>query len=496
MNMRLATLAAVLFAASEAAAADAKRTTVGVVPFVTASSNEYRWIGAGIAHGLTTQFLEIKEINTLTARQLAAAVRNDNLKTEDLNDEKVVDHLAVQTGADYCVIGSYTAEWPSVTVIARIYDVKNKKMQQNIVATGNLEDFFRIESDVAKGIFAALALKGDASAAPLGTKSLYAFHEAMLGYDLLNYQSMSPRSALVLPPGAIKGARLHFEKAVQLDGKYPDAYAGLGMAQAFAADYDNARKTFAQALQLAPGGFQAQAVLGKYYTDLHSGRTDEALHGLDAGQKARPGFLHALGYLGETYNHMGRHREALSIFKRYHDICPGQPWVLVQLGYTKSKLKHFDDAITDTKQAVTMLPDSVSFQTELASRYIDADKLPDAETQLKQTIAKNPNNGKVYLRLGYVYLLEQKPDAAIPILQQALQVAQLAEEGRTRSYAHFDLARAFAMKKDTKGALGQLDDAVKSGFRDLEELESTPDLDALRGEQKYKDIVAAARKPS
>lgn len=485
-------------AASEpkAPAPSEARRTIAVVPFVSSANAEYRWVGAGVAHALVSQLLEVKELNTLTVRQLNAAVRNDNLNPDELNDDKNIDHLAVQTGADYCVIGSYTAEWPEVTIIARLYNASTKKTEKSYFASGTLEDFFALEQQIAKGIGETLSVKIDTSTAAIGTKNLYAFHQAMMGYDLLNWQSMSPRAQLTLPSGSVKKARLHFEKATKLDAKYADAFAGLGMSQAFGGEPDNARKSFAQAQQLAPGGFAPQAVLGKYYTDLHSGRTDDALKALDAGQKLRPGFLHAVGYLGETYNHMGRYREALATFERYHKLSPKQPWVMVQIGYTKAKLKRFDDAIADTKTAVAMLPDSVSFQTELASRYIDADKLSDAEQVLQKSLDKYPKNAKVYLRLGYVYLLQQKTDQAIPVLQRALQEAQLAEEGRTRSYAHFDLARAFAIKKNNKDALGHLDEAVKNGYRDLDSLENDPDLSEVRKDPHYQDIMALAKKPS
>lgn len=472
-----------------------KRTTVAVAPMVTSSSQEYRWMGLGLAHALVSQLLELKDVNTLTVRQLNSAIRHDNLKADELNDDKVIQHLSTQTGADYFVGGNITAEWPTLSIIARVYSVKDKKMVKTLFISTNIEDFFTAEQNLAKEVFAVLGLKAEPAMAAIGTKNLYAYHQAMLGYDLLNWQSMSPRSTITLPPGSLKKAKVHFDKAVTLDPKYSDAHAGLGMAQSFMLDHEAARKSFAQALQLAPNGFQAQAVLGKYYSDLRTGRTDEALRGLEAGQKARPGFVHATGYLAETYNHMGRHREALSVFERYRRADPSQPWVMVQIGYTKAKLKRFDEAIKDTQAGVAMLPDSVSFRVELASRYIDADKLVEAEELLKKTLETNPKNAKLYLRLGYVYLLQKKIDAAIPIFERSLAEAELAEEGRTRAVAHFDLARCFALKKDNAKALSHLDDAVKGGYRDLEDLENEPDLDELRKDAKFAPILALAKKP-
>ncbi len=476
---------------------DTARLTVAVAPFVTTSDQEYRWIGLGLAQALITQLLENKDINTNTVRQLASAVRKDNLKPEDLNEEKTAKHLGTQLGADAIVIGSFTAEWPEVTVVARVFRVKENKAEKSIFLSGTMEDFFNLEKELAKNLFQQLGVKGEPNMTVLGTKNLYAYHQAQLGYELVNWQSMSPRSDVTLPVGSIKKAKVHFEKAARLDPRYADAHAGIGQTQTFLGEYDEARKVFAEAMTLAPGGFNAQVVLGKYYADLRSGRTDDALKGLENAYKARSGFVHALGTLGDTYNHMGRHREALSTFTRYNKADPTQPWVIMQLGYTKSKLKRFEEAIADTQKAVEMLPESMSFKVELASRYIDADKLKDAEEVLRKALEKMPKHATMNVRLGYIYLLEGKIDQAIPVLEKALSESQGASDhSRTRQLALYDLARCMAIKKDKNKGLKYLEEAVKAGFKDLDDLEEEEDLEELRKDPKFKQILDMARKPT
>lgn len=488
-------------AAPPPAAAPAKpeerRLTVVVTPFVSSSDQEYRWLGLGLAQALVTQLLEVKELNTLTLRQVASAVRKDNLRPEDLNEESVAQHLGVQLGADAFVMGSYTAEWPEVTIVARVYRVKDKKVEKTFFLNRPIEEFMTLEKELAKQVFAQLGVKGEPQTTVLGTKNLYAMHQATIGYELLNYQSMSPRSDVTLPIGSIKKAKVHFEKALRLDPNYSDAHAGLGQALTFLGDYDNARKSYAQAQQLAPGGFNAQAVLGKYYADLRSGRSDDALKGLDAAAKARTGFVHALGTLGDMYNHLGRHREALAMFTRYNKLNPEQPWVTMQLGYTKAKLKRYDEAIKDTQTAVDMLPDSNSFKVELASRYIDADKLPQAEEVLRKALEKAPKHPTMNVRLGYIYLLQKRLDDAIPVLERALQESQNASDHqRTRQLALYDLSRAMALKKNGPKALAYLEEAVKAGFKDLDEIENEDDLEDVRKDPKYQQIVDMVRKPN
>jgi len=490
-----ATFAAAHTAPSVDKSAEAARLTIAVAPFVTSSDQEYRWIGLGLAQGLVNQLLEVKEINTVTVRQLASAVRKDNLKADDLNDEKTADHLGVQLGADSLIIGSFTAEWPEITVVARIYRIKDKKVEKSFFFNGNIEDFFTLEKDLAKSVFQQLNIKSEPNMAALGTKNLYAYHQAAIGFELVNWQSMSPRADITLPIGSIKKAKVHFEKALRLDPAYADAHAGIAQTLTFLGEYDNALKEYAIAQQ--NGAFNQQAVLGKAYADLRSGRTDDAIKGLDGSNKARPGFVHALGTLGDAYNHMGRHREALATFTRYNKVDPTQPWVLMQLGYTKSKLKRYDEAIADTKKAVEMLPDSISFKVELASRYIDAEKFADAEEVLRKALEKSPKHPTMNVRLGYIYLLQRKIDQAVPVLERALTESQIASDhSRTRQLALYDLARCMAVKKDKQRALGYLEDAVKAGFKDLDDLEEEEDFEDVRKDPKFKQILDLAKKPS
>lgn len=480
-----------------AAQPEAKRVTVAVAPFVTSSDQEYRWLGLAFAQALITQLLEVKDTNTLTVRQLASALRKDNLRTEDLNEEATAQHLGVQLGADAVVMGSFTAEWPEVTVVARIYRLADKKVEKTFFLNRPIEEFMLLQKDLAKQVFTQLGIKAEPSPTVLGTKNLYALHQATIGYELLNFQSMSPRSDITLPIGSIKKAKVHFEKALRLDPNYADAHAGLGQALTFLGEYDGARKAYASAQQFAVAGFNAQSVLGKYYADLKSGRTDDAIKGLNEAQKARPGFVHALGTLGDMFNHMGRHREALIIFTKYNKLNPTQPWVTMQLGYTKAKLKRFDEAIKDTQAAVDMLPESNSFKVELASRLIDADKLPEAEAVLTKALEKAPKHPTMNVRLGYIYLVKGELDKAIPVLERALQESQYASDHqRTRQLALYDLSRAMALKKNTQKSLAYLEEAVKAGFKDIDEIEQEDDLTDVRKDPKFQQIIDMVRKPN
>jgi hypothetical protein len=94
-------------------------------------------------------------------------------------------------------------------------------------------------------------------------------------------------------------------------------------------------------------------------------------------------------------------------------------------------------------------------------------------------------------------LLQNKLDAAIPVLERALQESQNASDhSRTRQLALYDLSRAMALKKNNARSLAYLEEAVKAGFKDLDEIEAEDDLTDVRKDPKFQQIVDLVRKPT
>jgi len=218
---------------------------------------------------------------------------------------------------------------------------------------------------------------------------------------------------------------------------------------------------------------------------MREGRYDDAAAILKSAISRHPGFLHARGYLGELYNHLGRRREARKAFQDYATVASKQPWVLAQLGYTKSKLGDHIGAIADTLAAVKLLPNSPSLLIELASRYIDARKLTGAQDALEHARQLFPSEARIYVRLGYVYLLQGRDDLVVPTSEKGLSLAQFQDRKRDRAYAHLNIAHAL-------GRQGKLDDAFKhllkakqEGIRSFAELDHDPRLRPLREDPRF-----------
>src|SRR5687768_10919544 len=131
--------ALVLTIAVTTATAAQARTTAGVVPLTTASTDEYQWIGPALAGALNMRMALQPELNALTGRQINAAMRQDNIEPPALKDAASAVRLGRLLGADVIFIGSYEARWPDVSVNFTAVDVKSGKLRSTHSVIGDLD---------------------------------------------------------------------------------------------------------------------------------------------------------------------------------------------------------------------------------------------------------------------------------------------------------------------------------------------------------------------
>lgn len=468
----------------------ATRTSVAVAPFATASADEYHWIGTAMAIALAMRIHQQHELNGLAVRQVKAAMRHDNLDKSAVATTAGATKLGRLLGADLILVGSYEARWPDIEFALQVVAPKEKKLRRTHTVRGALDRLVDVEASVAAILASELgANKPAVTPAAHGTTSLKAWQHTTQAHELLAWQSLGPRAAdpsapLSLPANALGTAKDHLEQAIELDAKYGEAWATLGVTQALLGQTAKAWKSFGKATSLG-FGHHPTAVLGSSFVRMRQGRWDEAADILKSAIAKHPGFLHARGYLGELYNHIRRHKEALAVFEAYAQTAPEQPWVLAQRGYTKSKLGNHAGAIADTIDAVDLLPESPSLLLQLASRYIDAGKYIGAEDALRHALKLFPDEARVYVRLGYVYLLQGRDELAIPISEKALLLAKMDTQRRDRAYAHLNLARALGHQGELDQAFVHLAKAKNNGLSSLSEVDKDARLAKLRADPRY-----------
>jgi arylsulfatase A-like enzyme/Tfp pilus assembly protein PilF len=232
--------------------------------------------------------------------------------------------------------------------------------------------------------------------------------------------------------------------------------------------------------KLDPEKLQKLQALGYVGSDTSSAQQDEKkLTGLDPKTQIEvANLLHDAMFDVED----ARYEQAIPMLERVLQAQPDMPVANMQYGMAQGRLRHFDKAVAPLRKAVTLQPDNgmghyelglALFETgdwkgaapefeaavERAPRWADAhfslaavyariDRVPEAMTELDNTIGLSPDHYRANLLRGRLLSLQGNPLAALTNLEKAVQVQPDSRE------AHLFLADAYEQ-------LGRSADAVR-----------------------------------
>jgi len=131
--------------------------------------------------------------------------------------------------------------------------------------------------------------------------------------------------------------------------------------------------------------------------------------------------------------------------------------------------------------------DSVSFEQSAAGQDLGGAKW---EIRFYEDILKrNPDYVEVLMLLGNLYTGRK-------MYEQGLQVDQrLATLKKDDPIVHYNLACSHSLLKQVDDALRALSRAVELGYRDVEHMENDSDLDNVRSDPRYAELVHKMRPP-
>jgi tetratricopeptide (TPR) repeat protein len=269
---------------------------------------------------------------------------------------------------------------------------------------------------------------------------------------------------MTLPQDALSAAEADCAAAIKADPKLGLARAGLAVTYAVRGKFAEARREAEAARKdrFVPLAVLAEAFAARKMKDAAGARAI-----LQDAVDERPGFLHALGYLAEDRMEAGDDEQALVLFERYLSRSPGHPWAMGKKARELSKLGRKEEGIKLSEKALALDPQDPELLIETASRYLDAGQDAKAEPLLKKAASAEPPRPLANLRLGFLYLHEQKLKEARAALEACIAQARREDEARTRGVAHADLALVGGKENKYDEALAELGKARAEGNNHL-----------------------------
>ena len=203
----------------------------------------------------------------------------------------------------------------------------------------------------------------------------------------------------------------YFEKAVESDSSYADAWAQTGFCNEKLGKHAEALEASKKAVNLRPSAESYFNIgLANYYLKQYR----DAAEAYRAAIKLDP-YNSADAYyaLGLVYRDWGKADEEIQAYKQAIRLRPDYTVAYERLGSRYLKSKKFNEAVEVFRQLSALKPGDAVAPNNMGEAYLELNRLNDAMEAFRQSIRLKPDYGKAYYNLGKCLLAMGNRDAAL-----------------------------------------------------------------------------------
>jgi TolB-like protein/Tfp pilus assembly protein PilF len=282
----------------------------------------------------------------------------------------------------------------------------------------------------------------------------------------------------------------HFNRAIELDPRYPPAFTGLADSYSLLGTYEvlPPREAYSRAKAAAVKALEMDARNAEAHTSLAWVRFRYDWDWVGAEQSFRraielnPNYATAHHWYARFLAAMGRFAEAEASARRAHELDPLSPIINTVLGEVFLFSRRYDEAI---RQLETTLELDSSFAygvNKLAHAYALKGMYPQAIATSRKASSLPGARPWFLAELGYVYALAGRERDAWRILKE------LEELSKRRYVSAYTVAHVYIGLGDRQHALDWLERAYEERSSLLTEF-TDPLFDGLREDPQFKDLI-------
>jgi adenylate cyclase len=342
------------------------KPSIAVLPFANMSSEvEQQYFADGLTEDLTTRLSSVSGLFVI-ARSSVQGYAAKTTKPQEVGRD---------LGVRYVLDGSVRKSGDRLRINANLVEAENAHQVWAEQYDRELTDIFALQDEVIGHIVSALAIKLTAveekQIARVPTENLEAY-DYYLRAETEGYYRQDSFTYI--------RALNFYSKAIELDPKFADAYAGYARVavevwrnnsdQALPAPvarkraYDAAGK----ALELDPTNARAHTVLA--FLQLSDGRHEEAIASGKRAVELNPNDAEAHANLGMVLSFAGRPQEAIATIGNAMRLNPVPPAGLRLLaGMVFFNAQEYDRAIAELEPVVKAWPDAETPREYLSAAY-------------------------------------------------------------------------------------------------------------------------------
>ncbi len=386
--------------AGDGAATIAVVDSIAVLPFdnLGADPND-DYIGDGLAEELLSVLGRIPEFK-VASRTSTAYYKNKNIDNASIAATLNVANL---------LSGSIRRAGDKVRVTAVLDNSETGQLLWTNTYDRSVEDILEIQSEIAKSVATAivpvLSPESETLIDKRSTSSSEAYDFYLRGRDYLR----QPTEASTLA-----SATELFRRAVDLDPRFAEAYAGMCDANlrnyefTLSPEYfEEAERACHRALTLDGKLWEVRVALGNLYHV--NDQNDRAVMELEAAVEQQPNAVNAYLVLAGVYAAQGLLDQAERTFEKAEEVERGYWGVHRLFGHFYYDQSRFAEAIERYKRVAELVPDNSVGYDNLGNTYLQLGEFELAEEALNA--APSPSRF-TYTNRGLVYYMQGKFEQA------------------------------------------------------------------------------------
>jgi TolB-like protein/Flp pilus assembly protein TadD len=290
---------------------------------------------------------------------------------------------------------------------------------------------------------------------------------------------------------SVRKALAYFHQAIDEDPTYAQGYAGLADCYNILGYYNalppieaypKGKAAALKALELDSSLAEPHATLGVVKRDFEwdwSGAEEEFQRAIELN----PGCVEAYHWRGTLLSMLGRHAEALREKTRALAIDPLSVVIRTDLARMFYFSRDYDQALEQYRAALDMDPNFGSAHLGLAHVYEQKGLFEQAISELKTGMRLSRDSAFARAKLGYGYALADRRDEAHAMLKQ------LNELSNQKYVSPYDIAMVHVGLRETDEAFAWLQKAFEQRSLWLGYLNVEPQLDPLRSDQRFQELL-------
>lgn len=449
--------------------------SIAVLPLANLSGDSSQdYFADGMTDALITELSQIRKLRVISRTSVMQYKRT----------QKTMDQIAQELNVDAIVEGSVVRAGDRVRISAKLFQTNI----EGALWAGNFErnftDVLALQSDVATAVARGIQVELSGAEQIQLARSRSVVPEAYEAYLKGKYE-LEKRT-----PESITEAQKYFQTAVEKDGTFAAAYAGLADTYLTISSYQlGPGETYIpKARTAAEKALQLDERLAQAHTSLASIRMCGLEGGEEEGEFQRaialdPSYAQGIHWYALYLAARGRKEESIQEIKLAREIDPKSLIINANIGWVYYLAGDYDRAEEAERNTLQMDPSFVAAHSYLGQIYVAKNRHEDSVHEFQTALSLAPGDVAGQADLAHAYAISGRKSEAEEILREMQSV-----QG-SKYVSGYDFATVYAGFKDVNKTLEWLERAYVEKNARLINLGVHPEFAFLRKEARFQRIV-------